>query len=139
MEPIVEPYDFSLDFIKQTIAEKPYASAIYLVTDLATKNKLIKDLDEKTLGKVLFVNGFLRKSFYLKNNKTLFLSFNKMGVNINSKKYSNQSFVIADFNPVETGYGVNRFYTTMLISLGFMSFILITYGLHSSFSLYGIS
>ena len=103
LEPIVEPYDFSLDFINETIAEKPYASAIYLVTDLATKNKLIKDLDEKTLGKVLFVNGFLRKSFYLKNNKTLFLSFNKMGVNINSKKYSNQSFKLSNFVDLEIG------------------------------------
>ncbi len=54
-------------------------------------------------------------------------------------KYSNRSFVIADFNPIEPGYGVNRLYTTMLISLGFMSFTLITYGLHSGFSLYGIS
>ncbi|KGG12177.1 MULTISPECIES: hypothetical protein [Prochlorococcus] len=57
----------------------------------------------------------------------------------NRGKYSIQSFVIADFNPIESGYGVNRLYTTMLISLGFMSFILLTYGLHSGFMLYGIS
>ncbi len=57
----------------------------------------------------------------------------------NRGKYSSQSFVIADFNPVENGYGVNRLYTTMLLSLGFMSFLLITYGLHSGFALYGIS
>jgi len=46
-------------------------------------------------------------------------------------KYSSKSFVIADFNRVESTYGVNRLYTSMLLSLGVMSFILITYGLHS--------
>ncbi len=58
---------------------------------------------------------------------------------INRGKYSMQSFVIADFNPVEEAYSVNRLYTLMLISLGFMSFLLITYGLHSGFTLYGIN
>ncbi len=53
---------------------------------------------------------------------------------INRSKYSNKSFVIADFNPVESNYGVNRLYTTMLLSLGVMSFILISYGLHSGFN-----
>ena len=30
-------------------------------------------------------------------------------------KYSKKSFVVADFNPVEAGYGVNRVYTSVLI------------------------
>ena len=50
---------------------------------------------------------------------------------IDRGKYSSSSFVIADFNPVESAYGVNRLYTSMLLSVGVMSFILITYGLHS--------
>ncbi len=50
------------------------------------------------------------------------------------EKYSRKSFVIADFNPIESTYGVNRLYTSMLLSLGVMSFILITYGLHSGLS-----
>ncbi len=50
-------------------------------------------------------------------------------------KYSRKSFVIADFNPVESDYRVNRLFASALLSLGVMSFILITYGLHSGFSL----
>ena len=47
-------------------------------------------------------------------------------------KYSNKSFVIADFTPIEAGYRVNRLYTTMILSLGVMSFLLVIYGLHSA-------
>ncbi len=50
---------------------------------------------------------------------------------IDRNKYSNKSFVIADFTPVESDYGVNRLYTSLLLSLGVMSFIIISYGLHS--------
>ncbi len=50
-------------------------------------------------------------------------------------KYSRKSLVVADFSPLEDGYGVNRLYTSMILSLGVMSFIIITYGLHSGFSL----
>ncbi len=53
---------------------------------------------------------------------------------IDRGKYSAKSFVIADFTPVEPTYGVNRLYTSMLLSLGVMSFILISYGLHSGFA-----
>jgi len=47
-------------------------------------------------------------------------------------KYSNKSFVIADFTPLEADYSVNRLYTSMILSLGVMSFIIVTYGLHSA-------
>ncbi len=57
----------------------------------------------------------------------------------NRGKYSNKSIVIADFNPVESSYGVNRLYTSMLLSLGVMSFIVITYGLHSGITLNGLT
>ncbi len=50
---------------------------------------------------------------------------------INRGKYSNKSFVIADFTPVEADYNVNRLYTSMILSLGVMSFLMVTYGLHS--------
>ena len=53
----------------------------------------------------------------------------------NRNKYSRQSIVLADFNPVETGYGVNRVYTIVLLSLGITSFVLITFGLQSGFNL----
>lgn len=50
-------------------------------------------------------------------------------------KYSRKSFVIADFSPLEATYGVNRLYTSLLLSLGVMSFIVLGYGLHSGFIL----
>ena len=53
---------------------------------------------------------------------------------IDRSKYSRKSFVLADFTPIESDYSVNRLYTSMLLSLGVMSFILISYGLHSGFS-----
>ena len=54
-------------------------------------------------------------------------------------KYSKKSFVVADFNPVEPGYGVNRLYTSVLIGLAISSFVLITFGLQSGFGMMGPS
>ncbi len=48
-------------------------------------------------------------------------------------KYSKKSFVVADFNPVEAGYGVNRLYTSILIGLAISSFVIISFGLQSGF------
>ena len=59
---------------------------------------------------------------------------NSIGLN-DRNKYTRQSLVLADFNPVESGYSVNRLYTIMLLSLGVMSFVIITFGLHSGFNL----
>ena len=53
----------------------------------------------------------------------------------NRNKYSRQSIVLADFNPIESGYSVNRLYTIILLSLGITSFVLITFGLQSGFNL----
>ena len=50
-------------------------------------------------------------------------------------KYSSKSFVIADFTPVDSNYGVNRLYTSMLLSLGVMSFLLISFGFQSVFEI----
>ncbi len=50
---------------------------------------------------------------------------------LNRSKYSRKSIVVADFSPIEEGYGVNRLFISILLSLGVMSFILLTYGLHS--------
>ena len=54
---------------------------------------------------------------------------------INRGKYTRKSFVVADFNPLEKGYSVNRLYTSMILSLGVMSFIVLGYALHSGFNL----
>ncbi len=54
---------------------------------------------------------------------------------INRSKYSRKSIVLADFNPIESDYSVNRLYTIILLALGISSFVLITYGLQSGFSL----
>ncbi len=54
-------------------------------------------------------------------------------------KYSKKSFVVADFNPIESGYGVNRLYTSVLIGLAISSFVLISFGLQSGFGMMGPS
>ena len=54
-------------------------------------------------------------------------------------KYSKKSFVVADFNPVESGYGVNRLYTSVLVGLAISSFVLISFGLQSGFGMMGPS
>ena len=41
--------------------------------------------------------------------------------------YTRKSFVIADFRPVEDSYQTDRLYTTMLLSVGIMSFLIISY------------
>ena len=51
----------------------------------------------------------------------------------NRNKYARKSIVVADFNPVDETYSVNRLYTSILFSMGIASFVLITYGLHSAF------
>ena len=52
-------------------------------------------------------------------------------------KYSKKSFVVADFNPVEASYGVNRLYTSVLIGLAISSFVIISFGLQSGFGMMG--
>ena len=52
-------------------------------------------------------------------------------------KYSKKSFVVADFNPVEPGYGVNRLYSSILIGLAISTFVIISFGLQSGFGMMG--
>ena len=52
-------------------------------------------------------------------------------------KYSKKSFVVADFNPVEPGYGVNRLYSSILIGLAISTFVIICFGLQSGFGMMG--
>ena len=54
-------------------------------------------------------------------------------------KYSKKSFVVADFNPVEAGYGVNRLYSSILIGLAISTFVIISFGLQSGFGMMGPS
>ncbi len=54
-------------------------------------------------------------------------------------KYSKRSFVVADFSPASSSYGVNRLYTTVLIGLAISTFILLTHGLQSGFGLVGVN
>ena len=53
------------------------------------------------------------------------------GLNDRSK-YSRKSFVVADFSIGESDYPNNRLYTLLLISLGVMSFLVVSYGLMPS-------
>ncbi len=86
----------------------------------------------------LFREDSCNPSTYDKYNKLSFSYINKSGL-ADRGKYSNKSFVIADFTPVENEYSVNRLYTSILISLGAMSFIVLTYGLQSGFKLYNLA
>ena len=86
----------------------------------------------------LFREDFSNPSTYDKHNNLSFSYQNKSGL-ANRGKYSMKSFVIADFTPIVHEYGVNRLYTSILISLGAMSFIVLTYGLQSGFKLYGLA
>ncbi len=52
-------------------------------------------------------------------------------------KYSKRSFVVADFNPVEAGYSVNRLYTSILIGLAISTFVIVSFGLQSGFGMMG--
>ena len=52
-------------------------------------------------------------------------------------KYTKKSFIVADFNPVESGYGVNRLYTSILIGLAISTFVIICFGLQSGFGMMG--
>ena len=52
-------------------------------------------------------------------------------------KYTKKSFVVADFNPVESDYGVNRLYSSILIGLAISTFVIISYGLQSGFGMMG--
>jgi hypothetical protein len=55
----------------------------------------------------------------------------------NRGKYSKKSFVVADFNPIEPGYGVNRLYSSILIGLAISTFVIISFGLQSGFGMMG--
>ena len=61
-----------------------------------------------------------------------------IGLSVRGKN-SKKSIVVADFNPVESGYGVNRLYTSVLIGLAISSFVLISFGLQSGFGMMGPS
>ena len=52
-------------------------------------------------------------------------------------KYSKKSFVVADFNPIDSNYGVNRLYTSILIGLAISTFVIICFGLQSGFGMMG--
>ena len=54
-------------------------------------------------------------------------------------KYTKKSIVVADFNPIDSNYSVNRLYTSVLIGLAISTFVIITYGLQSGYGMVGVS
>ena len=91
------------------------------------------------------------KSGSLKSNEQKPWFTDDQGMNLNPDKaltaiglsdrgeYSKKSFVVANFNPIDSTYGVNRLYTAVLIGLAISSFVLITHGLQSGFGLVGVT
>ena len=49
-------------------------------------------------------------------------------------KYSMKNLVVADFSSINNNFKLNKLYTTVMIGVSFATFILLTYGLSSSFT-----
>ena len=81
------------------------------------------------------------KPWFLDDEGTSLTPQSAMGaIGLNDRgKYSKKSFVVADFNPVESTYGVNRLYTSILIGLAISTFVIISFGLQSGFGMMGPS
>ena len=64
-------------------------------------------MSSTVLDKIYFTRGFLRKSFYLKNNKSLFISFNKanqpLGYQEKAIGYANSSLKLSSFMDLNIG------------------------------------
>ena len=107
MEPLRDLYDNSLDLLQKTIENNSFAKSICVITDDTTKNKLKRDMSSTVLDKIYFTKGFLRKSFYLKNNKSLFISFNKasqpLGYQEKAIGYANSSLKLSSFMDLSIG------------------------------------
>ena len=78
----------------------------------------------------------LTDQFFGIQGKALRPNSRQSGTLEDRSKYFRKSFVVADFSPIDAEYSVNRLYTSILLSLGVMSFIVLTYGLHSGFDLF---
>ena len=90
-------------------------------------------------SKSLENNSAPKKPWFLDDEGGTLTPQTAMGaIGLNDRgKYSKKSFVVADFNPVESDYGVNRLYTSVLIGLAISTFVLITFGLQSGFGMMG--
>ncbi len=84
-------------------------------------------------------NDSPNKPWFLDDEGSALTPTTAMGaIGLNDRgKYSKKSFVVADFNPVEAGYGVNRLYTSVLIGLAISTFVIISFGLQSGFGMMG--
>ena len=103
--------------------------------------------DSNRINRSSTVNSFSSASDTNNSNKPWFLddegttltpqtALGAIGLS-NRGKYSKKSFVVADFNPVTSDYGVNRLYTSVLIGLAISSFVIICFGLQSGFGMMG--
>ena len=84
-------------------------------------------------------NDIPKKPWFLDDEGSSLTPQTAMGtIGLNDRgKYSKKSFVVADFNPVESNYGVNRLYTSVLIGLAISTFVIISFGLQSGFGMMG--
>ena len=100
--------------------------------------KLFKENEEKSLLDKVEIPQKISQgtSFMMQGSLRPYVSNTTL---INTFKYARNSFLIAYFNPVESNYSNNRLYTFILISLSFMSFMLIAYGFQGIYILLGLS
>ena len=118
VEPIKENINDSISDLLKFINKKENHYQITIVSNKNNIENLQKDLPKKV--KTLLLNGFLRKSFILKDSKEIYLSFNPSKErnieNIATKKYAQASFKLSGFNDLKKGdlvvhkdYGLCRF------------------------------
>ena len=96
--------------------------------------RFFKEDRSRDLSPVRFPNLSSNNSESLMNGGELRPSMQSSTGLVNRDKYSRRSIVVADFSPLESGYGVNRLYTSVLLALAVISFVILTYGLHSAFT-----
>jgi len=117
-EDATEGYEFNIQYLKEeasssisslmnVLDKEKSAEEITLIADAQTINNLKVDLKAQHLEKILFLNGFLRKPFILRNPRKIFLSFTNKEEgkkeSSHSEKYAKKSFKLSGFNDLKEG------------------------------------
>ena len=92
-----------VEFIRKNGSE----NQITIISEKDTIENLKIDLIEEKASEISYLNGFLRKSFVLRDTKEIFISFNAQNFSKNqspsSQKYAKSSFKLSGFNDLKKG------------------------------------
>ncbi len=102
-------------------------------------SNLIKDFSSETSPKSAPETNNSNKPWFIDDEGGTLTPNSALGaIGLSDRgKYSKKSFEVADFNPIEPGYGVNRLYSSILIGLAISTFVIISFGLQSGFGMMG--